>query len=155
MWNSACENSIQTYSSIKVIWGGGGGHNHLKGTSVWILCCCGRKLDNESQWLAITAAVVTCQDLPSMSRREASCCYGSGTPSPGAVLRCVERLLIPLEPDSLLKSASQTSGLRILEMSVQTTWKFNQLWLPLHSEYNMYYLFMHTPPQPYCWPLNY
>lgn len=86
--NISCVNSIQTYSSIKVIRrlgrGETGGHNHQKATSVWIFCSNGRKLANESQWLAITAAVVTCQNLPCTSWREAGC----GTPSPGAALRC-------------------------------------------------------------------
>lgn len=90
---------------------GWGRHIHQKGIFVWILCCCGRKLPNESQWLAITAAVVTRQNLPSMSRSKASCCSCSGTPSPGAVLRCAKRrLLIPQETASLLKPACQPSG---------------------------------------------
>lgn len=32
-----------------------------------LYCCCGRKPPNESQWLPITAAVVTCQNLWSLS----------------------------------------------------------------------------------------
>lgn len=138
------------------------GHNHQKGTSVWILCCCGRKPANESQWLAITAAVLTCQNPPSMSRREASCCcYCSGTPSPGAALRCAERgcYWFHMEAASLLKPASQPSGVRILERCLYKRHE-NLIstvcpkWAHLPSEYNIYYLYIHAPLHLSCWPLN-
>lgn len=99
--------------------------NPRKGTSVWILRCWGRKPANESQWLAITAAVLTCRNLPGMTGRGASRCCCGGTPSPGAVWRGCYWFL--LETASLLKP--RPSGRRIREVSDQTTWKFNWRWL--------------------------
>lgn len=72
--------------------------------------------DSQLQLLYLHARI-----RPSVTRREASRCSCSGTASPGAAPCFVERLLlIPLEATLLLKPASQPSGIRIHEVSVQT-----------------------------------
>lgn len=122
--------------------------------------CCRWKIQNESQWHAITTALFTCQRLLSMRRAAVP---ALGLLFPGGGVECVERLLqiTPKEnieeEKNFIKPASQPSGIKLLEVSAQTSWKFNQQvcpkWQHFPFECNMYYIFM-------CyhhlfWPLKY
>lgn len=98
-------------------------HTLQKGSFVWILHHCGRKLANESGWLAITAAVVTCQSPPSKAMREADYCGCSGRAFPeSSAVAAIDSIRNSFS----VKTSISPSVFSNQDPSLQINWKCNQ-----------------------------